>query len=107
MAENRSRQVHELASDYAEALRDGRVGSFVKGLNAQEITTLCKNQEFGQASQMVQALNQLAFAPSAIRPQLDLFIARVDANIASRLKSRANLSEPAPHTSSHTGSQGS
>lgn len=107
MAQDRSRQVHELTSDYAEALRDGRVGSFVQGLNAQEIRTICTDQEFGQASQMVQALNQLVFAPSAIRPQLDLFIARVDARIASRLKSRANLPELAPHTRTHTGSRGS
>ena len=81
-----SREPQELLADYADALRDGRVPGFIGTLTRREAKAVVDGEELGQAMETVQILNQAAFADKAVMPDMGLFIARVDAKIASRLK---------------------
>lgn len=80
------REPQELLADYADALRDGRVPGYLRGLTRPEGRRVVDGEEFGQAMEAVQILNQAAFADKAVMPDMGLFIARVDAKIAGRLK---------------------
>jgi hypothetical protein len=81
-----NRTIQELLSDYAGALRDGCVPVFLKSLTRQEGQTITSCGEFWDATQVVRALNGVGFADKAITADVGLFISRVDAKIASRLK---------------------
>jgi hypothetical protein len=80
------REPQELLADYADALRDGRVPRFLRALTRREAKAVVDGEELGQAMETVQILNQASFADKAVMPDMGLFIARVDAKIAWRLK---------------------
>lgn len=82
-----NRTIEYLLDDYAEALRDGCIPTFLKSLTREEARTITTSQEFWDATEMVRILNGLAFADKAATPtNLDRFISHVDAKIASRMK---------------------
>jgi hypothetical protein len=81
-----NREIQELLVDYAEALRDGSIPVFLKSLTREEAKTITANSEFANATEIVQFLNGAGFADKAVTPNVGLFISRVDAKIASRLK---------------------
>ena len=80
------RQTHDLLVDYAEALRDGSLPTFLKSLSRFEAHHVVPAPHFWQGAEMVRILNCVAFAEGITHPSLDLFIIRVDAKIASRSK---------------------
>jgi len=80
------REPQELVADYADALRDGRVPRFLRALTRREAKAVVEGEELGQAMETVRILNQASFADKAVMPDMGLFIARVDAKIAWRLK---------------------
>ena len=81
-----NRTIQELLVDYAEALRDGSVPVFLKSLTREEAQTITSSREFQDATEIVRVLNSVGFADKAVTPNVSLFISRVDAEIASRLK---------------------
>lgn len=80
------RHTHDLLIDYAEALRDGSLPTFLKSLSKFEAREVLPIPSFWHAAEVVRILNCVAFADGITHPSLDLFIIRVDAKIASRLK---------------------
>jgi hypothetical protein len=82
------RDIEELLVDYADALRDGRIPVFLRSLTRQEAQTIHESLEFPEAADMVRLLNSAAFAHNAMTPDVGLFISRVDAKIASRIKQK-------------------
>lgn len=80
------RETHDLLVDYAEALRDGNVPTFLKSLSKFEGRHVLPIPNFWHAAEIVRLLNTIAFADGITHPSLDLFISRVDAKIASRAK---------------------
>jgi|GEM_PF-639534 len=78
------REPQDLLADYADALRDGRVPGFLRTLTRQEAKAVTDSNDLGRATDMARLLNQAAFADKAVWPDVGLFIARVDAKIASR-----------------------
>ena len=96
-------EMQELLADYAEALRDGSIPAFLKSLTRGEGRRVACAPEFWDAAEVVRYLNSAGFADKAVTPDVGLFISRVDAKIASRLKkargsSRAGRSAPRPAT---------
>jgi len=85
----RYRETHDLLVDYAEALREGSLPTFLKSLSRFEARHVLTIPNFWQAAETVRILNSIAFAEEMTIPSMDLFIARVDAKIASRLKRAA------------------
>ena len=81
-----NREIHELLADYAGALRDGCIPTFLKSLSHKEAQQIASSPEFREAAEFVRVLNGVAFADKAVTPNVSLFISRVDAKIASRLK---------------------
>ena len=81
-----NREIHELLVDYAGALRDGCIPAFLKSLTREEAERIASSWEFWDATEIVRILNGVGFADKAASPNVDLFISRVDARIASRLK---------------------
>ena len=81
-----NREIHELLVDYAGALRDGCIPTFLKSLTRQEAERIASSWEFWDASEVSRILNGIGFADKAVAPNVSLFISRVDAEIASRLK---------------------
>jgi len=81
-----NRTIQELLSDYAGALRDGCMPVFLKSLTRQEAKTISSSSEFWDATEVVRILNGVGFAKKAVTADVGLFMSRVDANIASRLK---------------------
>lgn len=81
-----NREIHELLADYAGALRDGCIPTFLKSLTRKEALRIASSPEFCDAAEFVRVLNGVAFADKAVTPNVSLFISRVDAKIASRLK---------------------
>ena len=81
-----NRTIQELLSDYAGASRDGCVPVFLKSLTRQEGQTIASSGEFWDATEVVRILNGVGFANKAVTADVGLFMSRVDANIASRLK---------------------
>jgi hypothetical protein len=81
-----NREIQELLVDYAETLRDGSIPVFLKSLTHDEAKIIAASREFWDATEVVQILNGAGFADKAAIPNVGLFISRVDAKIASRLK---------------------
>jgi len=81
-----NRTIQELLVDYAEALRDGSIPVFLKSLTREEAQRITSSREFWDATETVRILNGVGFADKAVTPNVSLFISRVDAKIASRLK---------------------
>ncbi len=80
------REPQELLADYADSLRDGRVPGFVRNLTEREAKDMAGKEDLAQAVEMARILNLAAFADKAVWPDVGLFISRVDAKIAYRLK---------------------
>jgi hypothetical protein len=105
-----NREIHELMVDYAGALREGRIPVFLKSLTREEAHRIASSQQFWDATETARILNGVGFADRAVHPNMSLFISRVDAEIASRLKkskvsSRAKRrahAEPETRTESKT-----
>jgi hypothetical protein len=83
---DRNREIHELLVDYADALRDGCIPAFLKSLTRDEAEKIASSWEFWDATEISRILNGVGFADKAVAPNVSLFISRVDAEIASRLK---------------------
>jgi hypothetical protein len=81
-----NREIQELLVDYSTALRDGSIPVFLKSLDREEAKIIATSREFWDATEVVQILNGAGFADKAAIPNVGLFISRVDAEIASRLK---------------------
>jgi hypothetical protein len=81
-----NREIQELLADYAGTLRDGCVPTFLKSITRQEAKSISSSQDFFDAAEMVRILNGIGFADRAPTPDVGLFISRVDAEIASRLR---------------------
>ena len=81
-----NREIHELLVDYAGALRDGCIPAFLKSLTREEAERIASSWEFWDATEISRILNGVGFADKAVAPNVSLFISRVDAEIASRLK---------------------
>ena len=88
-----NREIHELLVDYTDALRDGCVPAFLKSLTREEADRIASSWEFWDATEISRILNGVGFADKAVAPNVSLFISRVDAEIASRLKK----SKASPH----------
>jgi hypothetical protein len=95
------REIQELLADYAAALRDGSIPAFLKSLTREEAGTIDTCRDFWDATEIVQALNGAGFADKAVTPNISLFMSRVDAEIASRLKQAM----AAPKSKHNTGSK--
>lgn len=91
-----NREIHELLVDYAGALRDGCIPSFLKSLTREEAERIASSWEFWDATEISRILNSVGFADKAVAPNVSLFISRVDAEIASRLK-KSKASPPGKH----------
>jgi len=80
------RETHDLLADYAEALREGNLPTFLKSLSRFEARRVLPLAHFWQAAEMARILNSVGFADGVTIPSMDLFIVRVNARIASRRK---------------------
>jgi hypothetical protein len=88
-----NRTIEKLLDDYAEALRDGCIPTFLKSLTREEAKRTASSRQFQDATEMVRIFNSVAFADKAATPtNLDSFISHVNAEIASRLKRAKALS---------------
>ena len=87
--DNTHREIQELLADYAEALRDGCLPTFLKSLTREEAKRLSESQDFREAAEIVRLMNSAGFGDHVVTPDVGLFISRVDAAIASRLKQTA------------------
>jgi hypothetical protein len=101
-----NRTIQELLVDYADALRDGSVPSFLKSLTREEGQLLTSSRQFWDAAEMVRTVNSAGFADKAVTPNVSLFFSRVNAEIASRLKqakgpTQAKRTTDTRHTSQH------
>ncbi len=90
---DKNREIHELLVDYADALRDGCIPTFLKSLTREEAERIASSWEFWDATEVSRILNGVGFDDKAVAPNVSLFISRVDAEIASRLK-KAKASPP-------------
>lgn len=81
-----NREIQELLVDYAGALRDGCVPTFLKSLEREEAHRIASSRQFQDAAEVTRVLNGVAFADKAVTPNVGLFISRVDAKISSRMK---------------------
>lgn len=89
------RETHDLLVDYAEALRDGNLPTFLKSLSRFEGREVLPVPNFWAAAEVVRTLNDIAFAEEMTIPSMDLFIARVSARIVSRAKKANRPSQAA------------
>ena len=80
------RETHDLLADYAEALREGTLPTFLKSLSRFEGRHVLPLPNFWRGAEIVRILNDVAFAEGMTIPSMDLFLARVNARIASRRK---------------------
>jgi hypothetical protein len=83
---NPDREIQELVADYAVALRDGCLPGFLKSLSRDEAKRIRESRDFWEATEMVRLINSAGFGDKVVTPDVGLFISRVDAGIASRLK---------------------
>jgi hypothetical protein len=92
------REIQELLIDYAGALRDGCIPSFLKSLTREEGKLIASSEQFWDATEIVRVLNGVGFADKAVTADVGLFMSRVDANIVSRLKkARASSQRKRPN----------
>ncbi len=89
------REIQELLADYAGALRDGCLPTFLKSLTRDEAQRIRESPEFWEATEVVRLMNSAGFGDKVVTPDVGLFISRVDAGIASRLK-KAQASTRSP-----------
>lgn len=82
----KNREIQELLVDYAGALRDGCIPTFLKSLTREEAKIITACREFQDSAEIVRVLNSVGFADDAVTPNVGLFISRVDAEISSRVK---------------------
>lgn len=82
----RYREAHDLVIDYGEALREGSLPTFLKSLSRFEGREVLTTPNFWHGAEMMRILNSIAFADEATIPNLDIFLARVHARIASRAR---------------------
>ena len=75
-----------LLMDYADALRDGTIPTFLKSLSRKEAELIGRSTEFPEALAMARLLNETHFSDRAMHPDIGLFTSRVDAEIAARVK---------------------
>lgn len=101
-----NRETQELLADYAGALRDGCIPVFLKSLTREESKRIASSREFWDASEMVRTLNSAGFADKAVRPNVGLFISRVDAKIVSRIKKSRGSSPPPSRGQARTRASG-
>ena len=80
------RETHDLLVDYAEALREGSLPTFLKSLSRFEARHVLPLHNFWRAAETVRIINSIGFADGMTIPSMDLFIARVNTRIASRRK---------------------
>jgi hypothetical protein len=83
---NTNREIQELLADYAAALRDGGLPTFLKSLTREEARRIHESRDFWEATEVVRLMNSAGFGDRVVTPDVGLFIYRVDAGIASRLK---------------------
>jgi hypothetical protein len=91
-----NREIQELLVDYAGALRDGCIPSFLKSLTRKEARLITSAEQFWDATEIVRILNGVGFADKAVTADVGLFMSRVDANIVSRSKKARALSHRKP-----------
>ncbi len=92
------REIQELLVDYAGALRDGCIPSFLKSLTREEGRLIASSDQFWDATEIVRILNGVGFADKAVTADVGLFMSRVNANIVSRLKkARASSQRKRPN----------
>ena len=84
--DNTHREIQELLADYAGALRDGCIPTFLKSLTREEAKRISESEDFWEAAEIVRLMNSAGFGDSLVTPDVGLFISRVDAAVASRLK---------------------
>jgi hypothetical protein len=84
--QNDNREIQELLADYAVALRDGAVPVFLKSLTRVEAQRISESEDFWEATDVVRLMNSAGFGDNMVTPDVSLFISRVDAAIATRLK---------------------
>ena len=84
--DNTHREIQELLADYAGALRDGCIPTFLKSLTRDEAKRISESEDFWEAAEIVRLMNSAGFGDSLVTPDVGLFISRVDAAVASRLK---------------------
>ena len=94
-----NREIQELLVDYAGALRDGCIPTFLKSLSRKEAQTIVSSDQFGEATEIVRVLNSVGFAGKAVTADVGLFMSRVDANIVSRMKRARGSTRRKPRTS--------
>ncbi len=83
---NTQREIQELLADYAGALRDGCLPTFLKSLTREEAKRISESPDFWEATEVVRLMNSAGFGDHVVTPDVGLFISRVDAGIASRQK---------------------
>ncbi len=83
---NTDREIQELLADYAGALRDGCLPTFLKSLTRDEAKRISESRDFWEATEIVRLMNSAGFGAKVVTPDVGLFISRVDAGIASRMK---------------------
>jgi len=81
-----NREIQELLVDYAGALRDGCIPTFLKSLTRKEGQQIASTEQFWDATEIVRVLNGAGFAEKAVTADVGLFMSRVNANIVSRMK---------------------
>lgn len=84
--DKKNRTIEELLVDYADSLRDGSIPAFLKSLSRDEGGQIASSRDFWEAAWMVRNINEAGFAKNSVKPNVSLFISRVDAEIASRIK---------------------
>jgi len=99
--DNTHREIQELLADYAGALRDGGLPTFLKSLTREEAKRISGSEDFWEAAEIVRLMNSAGFGDNVVTPNVGLFISRVDACVASRLKkagasTRDRSRSPAP-----------
>jgi len=97
----RYRETHDLLADYAEALREGALPTFLKSLSRFEARHVLPLRNFWRGAEVIRLLNGAGFAEGMTIPSMDLFIVRVNTRIASRRKRANGLPRPTPR---HKGS---
>jgi hypothetical protein len=81
-----NRTAQELLVDYAGALRDGSVPTFLKSLGHDEVRSTRRSLAFWEAAEVVRLLNELVFSDRATIPDAGLFASRVNSGILRRIK---------------------
>ena len=82
----KDRTVQELLADYAGAMRDGGIPTFIKSLKRDEVWRMTCSADFRDAAETARILNQAGFSDKIAVPDTSLFVSRVNVRILSRTK---------------------